>query len=326
MKNKIETFLSAFVRENDFQVDVGKIKELLTPGVGMRTILKEEKEIPLGCSKLGGHPDLPKDWNVPFYESLPLSFLCQINAEDVQKICKEQNVAIDFPDTGILYFFFEGDEMPHFGIDGPGAIESYRVLYYDGDHLQLERKTKVYEKHEKEVWNSAAISYQTNYYIPDMYNNPEYYSFLDKKSKNFNRLEDEYLVIHDGLSSLTQTEPSNWSMDDFGEDLIFANHHILGFSQDVQHDPIGEILFDYCNFFKSLTADEIETYDVLDVKGITNETIDKEKESWQLLLQLDTDDDVDWMWGDAGKLFFIIRKEDLKQNKFDRIGFTWQCY
>jgi uncharacterized protein YwqG len=46
---------------------------------------------------------------------------------------------------------------------------------------------------------------------------------------------------------------------------------------------------------------------------------------WVLLLQFDTDDDVGMMWGDAGTLYFWIRKEDLAAARFDRCWMILQC-
>jgi uncharacterized protein YwqG len=46
---------------------------------------------------------------------------------------------------------------------------------------------------------------------------------------------------------------------------------------------------------------------------------------WRLLLQLDSDDALDWMWGDAGRLYYWIRAEDLKAHKFDDTWLVLQC-
>lgn len=46
---------------------------------------------------------------------------------------------------------------------------------------------------------------------------------------------------------------------------------------------------------------------------------------WKLLLQVDTDDDADMMWGDVGKLYFLIQPADLEAGNFGDVGFTWQC-
>jgi uncharacterized protein YwqG len=44
-----------------------------------------------------------------------------------------------------------------------------------------------------------------------------------------------------------------------------------------------------------------------------------------LLLQLDTDDDIGWMWGDAGTLYYWIREQDLRTGRFDRTWMIFQC-
>ena len=54
-------------------------------------------------SKIGGKPYLPKDFVWPYYEELPLSFLAQINLEEVNSFDKDKLL----PSTGMLYFFYE---------------------------------------------------------------------------------------------------------------------------------------------------------------------------------------------------------------------------
>ncbi|KGM14215.1 YwqG family protein [Cellulomonas bogoriensis] len=46
---------------------------------------------------------------------------------------------------------------------------------------------------------------------------------------------------------------------------------------------------------------------------------------WRLLLQIDSDDDAAMMWGDVGRLYFLIREEDLSSRAFDRCWFEFQC-
>lgn len=44
-----------------------------------------------------------------------------------------------------------------------------------------------------------------------------------------------------------------------------------------------------------------------------------------LLLQIDTDDDNDIMWGDCGVGNFFIKEEDLKNQDFSKVLFNWDC-
>jgi len=48
--------------------------------------------------------------------------------------------------------------------------------------------------------------------------------------------------------------------------------------------------------------------------------------SWRLLLQFDTDSDLDVMWGDAGRLFFGLHEDDLRAARFERSVLVSQCY
>jgi Domain of unknown function (DUF1963) len=47
---------------------------------------------------------------------------------------------------------------------------------------------------------------------------------------------------------------------------------------------------------------------------------------WTLLLQLDSDKDLGWCWGDAGCLYFWIPTDDLAIGRFDRPWVVLQCY
>lgn len=47
---------------------------------------------------------------------------------------------------------------------------------------------------------------------------------------------------------------------------------------------------------------------------------------WRLLLQIDSDDKLGWMWGDVGRLYFWIRQHDLDARHFDNCWFVQQCH
>ncbi len=47
---------------------------------------------------------------------------------------------------------------------------------------------------------------------------------------------------------------------------------------------------------------------------------------WRLFLQIDSDDRVRMMWGDAGTLYFCLREDDLANRRFNRVVTVMQCY
>jgi uncharacterized protein YwqG len=47
---------------------------------------------------------------------------------------------------------------------------------------------------------------------------------------------------------------------------------------------------------------------------------------WRLLLQIDTDEaGPGWMWGDVGRIYFWIKKQDLATLRFDDVWLVFQC-
>ena len=45
-----------------------------------------------------------------------------------------------------------------------------------------------------------------------------------------------------------------------------------------------------------------------------------------LLLQIDTDDSLNIMWGDSGVANFFIKKDDLLNLDFSNVIYNWDCY
>lgn len=55
--------------------------------------------------------------------------------------------------------------------------------------------------------------------------------------------------------------------------------------------------------------------------------VESGKEDWILLLQIDSEEEnAGMMWGDSGKLYYWIKKQDLKDKNFDKSWFVLQCY
>ena len=47
---------------------------------------------------------------------------------------------------------------------------------------------------------------------------------------------------------------------------------------------------------------------------------------WRLLLQIDTDEEgPGWMWGDVGRIYFWIKKQDLATRRFTDVWLIFQC-
>ena len=55
--------------------------------------------------------------------------------------------------------------------------------------------------------------------------------------------------------------------------------------------------------------------------------LEKGAADWQLLLQIDSDEEnTGMMWGGGGRLYFWIRKDDLKKRAFANVWMVLECY
>jgi uncharacterized protein YwqG len=46
---------------------------------------------------------------------------------------------------------------------------------------------------------------------------------------------------------------------------------------------------------------------------------------WRVLMQIDSDNAANMMWGDAGTLYFMAREEWLRRFEWDRVWCVMQC-
>lgn len=95
----------------------------------------------------------------------------------------------------------------------------------------------------------------------------------------------------------------------------YNDHHLLGYENNIQ-SPMKKECELVSNGYDKDVSEEIEK------KAEIN------KDNWILLLQLDSiyDEDIDLMFGDGGRLYFWIKKDDLKKKKFDNVWMILQCY
>lgn len=93
-------------------------------------------------------------------------------------------------------------------------------------------------------------------------------------------------------------------------------HRIFGYADNVQGDVRIE-----CCFVTSGVILSGDTYD-----SPRGRLLRSRGPEWELLLQLDSDPAAEMMWGDAGRLYFLIHKDDLAAGLFENIWMVMQCY
>ena len=252
-------------------------------------------------SKFGGRPAVPAGFEWPRFEAenydgetanRPLSFLCQMNLEEIRAYDKEGLL----PQKGLLLFFYEQESM-RWGFD-PDDEGSSRVYYFEDVSLLT----------EVELPDDMKDEYKVKEY--DL-------SFASKDS-------------YPGFEELDCHSDVDCDWDDYdnavekkGYDPECERSKLLGYANLIQ----GEMLTECERTTRGLYCGDAKSYrnTTEDVK----EDIDKAAADWVLLFQMasiqEDDDDYELMFGDVGNLYFYIRKQDLWAKNFDRGWLVLQC-
>ncbi len=259
-----------------------------------------ESAIAPNASKIGGKPFLPKDFAWPYFEgdsyddgwgNRPLSFICQINLDEVRAYDKEKLL----PEKGMMYFFYESASQV-WGFD-PSDKGSARVFYYEN----TEGFTALdFPEDLKEEFIIKELRF-------DFYYGESYPSF-------------EELKIHSDIDC--DWEEYDEALEALDIDLeVFLGTKFLGYADLIQ----GEMLTECEKISRGIYCGDGKEYAKLtkeekaDIKKCAGE--------WILLAQFNSfdDDDFNLMFGDCGKIYYYIKKDDLKNKNFDNIWLVLQC-
>lgn len=266
---------------------------------------EENKEKLLkGTSKIGGKPDLPKDFQWFYYngedykkivENRPLSFLMQINCEEVHKYDKESLL----PEKGMLYFFYELFTMT-WGFS-PQDRGSAKVFYYDGEIEDLVPADFPEDMEKDCIIPESKINFESmNDYPIDFL---DYYD-VDDSIEETRRKEKEFEKELDELGYKADTTK-----------LLGHPELIQGEYWEECEGVAGKNIY-YGSAPIKYGSDEVK------------KSIKENAKDWILLMQVSELEIGDYglYFGDSGKIYFNIRKEDLKNKNFDNVWLILQCY
>jgi len=261
--------------------------------VTISTKFNDNSEI-INKSKIGGKPYLPKDFVWPYYQELPLSFLAQINLEEVNSFDKDKLL----PSTGMLYFFYEL-ETEEWGYH-PESKGCAKVFYFE------------------DTSNFELIDFPKD--MEDYYKIPEF-KVTFKSNISLPSYENFYLLLKEDDAFKKHDISFNDFIPLYDEIFIPDNNYtkLLGYPEVIQN-PMEE----ECEAVtRGFDMGGVESYPKQYQKVIRSASKD-----WILLFQMDTieTDDYELMFGDSGHIYFWIKKGDLANKNFENIWLILQCY
>ncbi|MDE6592635.1 MAG: DUF1963 domain-containing protein [Oscillospiraceae bacterium] len=244
------------------------------------------------CSKYGGRPAVPQGFEWPYYEgsafgsdSVEKFPLSFIAQLNCSDFADMDNEKI-LPSKGILSFFYECDTQK-WGFD-PKDRGCARVYYFE-DISQLSLMDFPDDLEEDFRFAEAVIEYE---HSDDYPSDPEFELSNDEYDEYDNIYEEFY--------------------DKHGD----FRCKLLGYPDTVQGD-----------FF--LECEQVAERGKYTGNGPTKITEEMENaaEDWLMLMQMDTIDNEKevMMFGDCGRIYYCIRKQDLKERRFDKIWLILQC-
>jgi uncharacterized protein YwqG len=97
------------IRINRFGLDEHAeiICSMARPSVRFTLVPCEGESLPERSTFFGGSPDVPTDFQWPFFRSRPLTFIAQIDLSEMVAYAR-----LPLPDAGLLSFFYEAADQP----------------------------------------------------------------------------------------------------------------------------------------------------------------------------------------------------------------------
>jgi Domain of unknown function (DUF1963) len=264
-----------------------RIADLARPAV--RLVRTAAGADPGVMSRLGGDPMLPAGSRWPKWRGEPLSFLALIDLSEITP-----GVVDGLPDEpGLLNFFYAAGDQPWGSEPGDGG--GWRVLGADLDDAWLTtppRRARRFPARGLRAEPTLTIPGWEEDVLEDL---------TQEEQDRFDRLTGAWRQITGPAGDWPDGEP---------------DHRVGGWPNLVQAPlwPVAQLASAGLDISHSYGYSGKQAAALHDGAG-----------RWRLLLQLDTDDEMGWMWGDVGRLYFVIAEDDLRAGRFGGTWLVLQC-
>jgi len=193
----------------------------------------------------------------------------------------------ELPARGTLWFFYDAKQETY-GAD-PADRGGWQVIFRE-DYAGLQRMTAPADLPAESQFKAASVSFANEVTLSQ---SPQ----LDVP--DFDWTDDEVQKYETLLSTFPTPE-------EHGD----VQHQLLGNPQTIQDDMRLEC--------------QLASQGVTDINDPRAKELSKGANGWQLLLQIDSDDELGMEWGNTGMIYYWLRGSDLKKLDFDEAWLVLQ--
>lgn len=240
-------------------------------------------------SRLGGDPLLPPGSDWPTIKDIPLSLVAVLDLAELAAA----GAGDWLPTSGLLNFFYEVEAMDNWIFD-LGYLEgsaSWRVV-----HVPEGAGVPTPAPEGAQVTPAYPVRFAHELTVPEA--DEDVLELTEEQRHACYDFHEAWQRRSDELCGLPESAPQ---------------HRIGGWPGLIQ----GSVFHESYHHSRQLDWPEEAERAERDRQVLA--------ENWQLLLQLDSADEPDWLWGDAGKLYFTLPAAACAAGEFDRSWLTFHC-
>ncbi len=287
-------FLSALFGNKQDETNLESIKQALKPVIEplYQPAIRLEKANTkpadtIASSRFGGKPRVGSSSFVwPRCNAAPLSFLGQIDLAEIATVINYDWL----PEKGHLLFFYDTVSMP-WGFD-PKDRDGWQVIYQDSTDYKID-------------------------YPSDLAPETQLHPFPISMAKKLTLPS----INSDDLKPLSWSEDQYDAYDALYESLIeeehFHSHQFGGYPLAIQDDGMA--------LECQLASNGVYVGSPEDYNSAEAQSLAAGAQDWKLLFQIDSDEALGVMWGDAGRLYFWVRAAEARANNFKNCWVVLQC-
>ncbi len=278
------TELSTELHQSGLGEIAGAIERLAKLSIRLTSHPDGDQANTVGASRLGGIPDLPPGTPWPACRGNPMSFIAQIDLTALDPF----DLYHLLPSKGLLSFFYDSKQQTYG--DQPDDRAGWKVLYFPEAPQGLKPVPFPAGLPQQARFNSCQIIYSNELTLP---------------------------------SAPKQIDPNlNWT----AEQTQSYEKFLAAFPTPGDRSEIHNRMFGY----PEQLQDDMQLQCALVSHGYTHpdepgsQKFVDHKSDWQLLLQVDSDENAGMRWGSTGMLYYWIELQDLQAQRFNRVWLILQ--